>query len=70
MSNVRAEMKGTKLIIEVDCSKEAIEKAPVSESGKSLNVATTHGFTRYGDVSLSMNVITPNPAYVKKAKAA
>ncbi len=55
MRNVHAEIKGDKLVITIDVSKAARDAAEVSKSGKSKLLATTGGFTGYGDVKLSLN---------------
>jgi len=55
--NVKTTMQGDKLIIEVDCSKAAIDSAPRSKSGKSQMVASTNGFAAVGPVKISLNVI-------------
>lgn len=55
MKNVFAEIKGDKLVITLDLSKSARDAAEPSKSGKSKVLATTAGFTGYGDVKLSLN---------------
>jgi hypothetical protein len=53
------QVKGTTLVIEVDISDAALKSAPMSSSGKSRVVATTHGFTSIaGKVRVGVNVIT------------
>ncbi len=52
------EVKGDKLLIEVDVSATALAKAEISRSGKRRLVATTRGFARYGPVEVSLNVTT------------
>ena len=53
--NVKGEMKGDILHITVDCSKAAREAAQPSKSGKTKILATTSGFTGFGDVKVSLN---------------
>jgi hypothetical protein len=48
-----------KLTITVDVSKTALAAAPVSGTGKSKLVASTHGFSRHGPVAISLNVTAP-----------
>ena len=55
MKNVKAEIKGDKLLIEIDVSKAALDAAELSKGGKMHIVATTGGFTGYGPVKLSLN---------------
>lgn len=54
-NTIKGEMKGDLLIITIDCSKEAREKAGPSKSGKTKILATTGGFTGFGDVKVSLN---------------
>lgn len=54
--------EGDKLVITIDVSKAALEKAQPSKSGKTRIVASTNGFTRVGDVSLSLNATIPTTA--------
>lgn len=57
------ELKGGKLIITVDVSAAAIEKAPMSKSGKNKLVGTTGSFLRIDDVlSFQLNVIAKEAA--------
>jgi len=51
-------MENGKLIITIDVSPEALKKAEPSKSGKTRVVASTHGFTNYGSVGLSLNCTT------------
>jgi hypothetical protein len=44
MFNVDYKIAGTKLVIEVDLSKKAIDGAPPSSTGKTHLVATTGGY--------------------------
>jgi hypothetical protein len=45
------------MVITVDISKEAIEAAPPSKTGKSKIVAGTGGFQKVGTVKVLLNVI-------------
>lgn len=58
MSNVQAEVRDGKLVIIVDVSEKTLGAAELSKSGKSKVVASTNGFTGYGPVRVSLNVIT------------
>lgn len=60
--NPTIEQKGDKLVITIDCSEAARAKAQPSSTGKSLVLATTRGFTRFGDVGLSLNATIPAKA--------
>ena len=54
-------VQGDKLIIEIDISQAARDKAPPSKTGKSRMVATTSGFVPVigaDGLKLSLNVIT------------
>lgn len=53
--NVSGEVKGDKLILTIDLSKAARDAAQPSKSGKTKILATTSGFTGYGDVKVSLN---------------
>lgn len=55
MKNVTGEIKGDKLILTIDLSKASRDAAEPSKSGKSKVLATTSGFTGYGDVKVSLN---------------
>jgi hypothetical protein len=55
--NVQHEIKDDKLILTVDVSSAAIDKAEPSKSGKTKVVGTTSGFVKVGPVSVSLNVI-------------
>lgn len=63
--SVQSEIKGDKLVLTIDIGNAAKEAAQPSSSGKTLVVASTNGFARFGDVSVSLNVTVPNKAYVK-----
>jgi hypothetical protein len=58
---------GDKLVIEVDVSKAARDAAQPSGSGKTLILASTRGFTRFGDVAVSLNATIPAPVAAKVA---
>lgn len=53
------EMKGTNLVITIDCSDAAKAKAEPSKGGKTKLLASTHGFTNYNGVGLSVNATLP-----------
>lgn len=53
--NVSGEVKGDKLVLTIDLSKASRDAAAPSKSGKSRILATTSGFTGYGDVKVSLN---------------
>lgn len=53
--NIKGEFKGEVLVLYIDCSKEAREKAGPSKSGKTKILATTSGFTGFNDVKVSVN---------------
>lgn len=57
MTNVHTQVQGSKLIITVDVSKDLVESAPHSKTGKSRIVASTHGFTAVGNVKLNLTAI-------------
>lgn len=52
---VKGELKGDLLTLTIDVSKAARDAAQPSKSGKTKILATTSGFTRFGDVSVSLN---------------
>lgn len=56
------DVKGDTMTLTIDISKAAREAAQPSSTGKSLVLATTHGFTRFGDVGVSLNCTIPNKA--------
>lgn len=58
--NVQGEIKGDKLILTIDISKEAMANAKPSSSGKTKILATTSGFTGFGPVKASLNVTVPS----------
>jgi len=43
MNNVETKITGDKLVITIDISKQAVEEAPASTSGKTYLVASTNG---------------------------
>jgi hypothetical protein len=53
--NVKGEVKGDTLVLTIDISKAARDAAKDSKSGKSKILATTSGFTGFGDVKVSLN---------------
>ena len=53
--NVKGQIKGDTLVLFIDVSKAAREQANPSKSGKSKILATTSGFTGFGDVKVSLN---------------
>ena len=57
--NVHGEMQGDTLVLRIDCGAPARAKAPASKSGKTRILASTKGFVRFGDVSLSVNATIP-----------
>lgn len=60
---MKIEMRGDMLVIEIDCSAAARERAPDSKSGKTRLLATTSGFSKIGDVSVSLNVTIPKAVH-------
>jgi hypothetical protein len=62
---MQGEIKGDKLILTIDISKEARQAAGPSSSGKSLVVDTSRGFTHFGDIAVSLNATIPLPAGYK-----
>jgi hypothetical protein len=60
MANViNGSINGDVLTLTIDVSKKAREAATDSKSGKTRLLATTSGFTRFGDVSVSVNATVP-----------
>ncbi len=55
MANVKGEIKGDTLVLTIDISKAAKDAAQPSKSGKTKVLATTSGFTGFGDVKVSLN---------------
>lgn len=53
--NVKGELKGDILTLVIDTSKAARDAAKESKSGKTRLLATTGGFTGFGDVKVSLN---------------
>jgi hypothetical protein len=53
--NVQGKIEGDKLVLTIDLSKAAREAAKPSSTGKSKLIATTSGFTGFGDVKVSLN---------------
>lgn len=62
---VHGEMKGDKLVLTIDCSAAARAAAQPSKTGKNILIASTRGFTRFGDVSVSLNATLPIPVPAK-----
>ncbi len=59
---IKSELKGDFLVLTIDVSKVARDAAQPSKSGKTRVLATTNGFTRFGDVSVSLNCTLPATA--------
>lgn len=55
MANVTGKVDGDKLILTIDIGKAAREAAQPSKTGKTKILATTSGFTGYGDIKVSLN---------------
>ncbi len=55
MTNVKVEQKGDLLVLTIDCSKAMRDAAGPSKTGKTKVLATTHGFTNYNGIGLSLN---------------
>lgn len=53
--SMSVKQEGDKLVITIDVSEKAKAAAVPSASGKSKVLASTRGFTNYGDVGLSLN---------------
>lgn len=53
--NVKGEMKGDILFLTIDTSKVAREAAKDSKSGKTRLLASTSGFSNFGDIKVSLN---------------
>ena len=57
------QVKGNKLVIEVDISPEAVASAPPSKTGKTRLVASTHGLRPvdgHAGLAVSLNVTQSN----------
>jgi hypothetical protein len=52
---IKGELKGDILTLTIDVSKAARDAAQPSKSGKTKILATTGGFTGFGDVKVSLN---------------
>lgn len=52
---VSGRIEGDKLVLTIDISAKAREAAEPSKSGKTKVLASTRGFTRFGDVAVSLN---------------
>ena len=55
MTNVKIEQKGDLLILTIDASKVLRDAAEPSKSGKTKVLATTHGFTNYNGIGISLH---------------
>lgn len=60
--SVHGVIQGDKLVLTIDVSEAARKAASPSKSGKTLVLATTGGFTRFGDVAISLNATLAKPA--------
>jgi len=58
MQNIITKRVGDKLVIEVDVSDKTRQSAPLSKTGKSKMIATSHGFALVENVKISLNVIS------------
>lgn len=59
MAMPKIEMKGTDLVITIDCSQKAKDEAGPSKGGKTRLLASTNGFTNYNGVGVSLNATLP-----------
>jgi len=57
MTNVQVKKQGDTLVLTIDISATARAAAEVSKSGKTKVLATTHGFTNYEGVGISLNAV-------------
>ena len=55
MTNCKIEQKGETLLITIDTSDATRKAAQPSKSGKTKVLATTHGFTNYNGIGISLN---------------
>jgi hypothetical protein len=62
--SIQGEIKDGKLILTIDVDHDTLQDASPSKSGKTLLVATTGGFTRFGAFGVSLNVTAPLPKAV------
>lgn len=60
MSNPKITVGKDVLTIVIDTSKEARAAAKLSASGKTKVLSSTHGFSKYEDMGVSLNVTIPN----------
>ena len=65
---MKIEQSGGKIIITIDVSDQALAEAKPSTSGKTLVVASTNGFQRFGKVSINLNCTVPNPAFASGSR--
>lgn len=56
---IQGKMEGDKLVLTIDVSEAARKAAEPSKSGKTLILASTNGFTGFGDVKVSLNATLP-----------
>lgn len=67
MTNVKHEVKGTKLVITVDLAPSKGTGLSLTSKGRSYQVATSNGFQKmsgeFADLAFSMNVIMDKKAY-------
>lgn len=66
---MQGKIEGDKLILTIDIGKAAVDGAQPSSSGKTLVIDSSRGFTRFGNVSVSLNATIPNPAFKAPVKA-
>jgi hypothetical protein len=59
--NVTGELLGDKLVLTIDASEEVRAKAQPSRTGKTLLLASTRSFVRFGDISVSLNATIQRP---------
>jgi hypothetical protein len=57
MTNVQVKKQGDTLVLTIDISAAARAAAEPSKSGKTKVLASTHGFTNYEGVGLSVNAV-------------
>jgi hypothetical protein len=61
LMNVAGELVGDKLVLTIDTSEEARAKAQPSKTGKTLLLASTRSFVKFGDISVSLNALIERP---------
>lgn len=57
--NVKGEVKGDLLVLTINIGQAAKDAAQPSSTGKTRVVATTSGYTGFGDVKVSLNATIP-----------